>query len=65
MSYTFEQMLNPEKYDLEMCSHCDGYGSSLKDPIGVDKCTQCGGTGLTPKKSDLNPTRKLNLEEGA
>lgn len=26
------------------CSHCNGYGSSLKD--AGDRCTRCGGTGL-------------------
>ena len=29
-----------------ICKHCNGYGSSLKDPIGVDRCSVCGGTGL-------------------
>ncbi len=28
------------------CSHCNGYGSSLKDPKGVNVCTQCLGSGL-------------------
>lgn len=28
------------------CNHCNGYGSSLKDAVGVDKCTRCGGSGL-------------------
>jgi DnaJ-class molecular chaperone len=36
--------------DQNMCKHCNGYGSSLKDPIGVDICTKCGGTGVDPKK---------------
>lgn len=31
------------------CSHCHGYGSSLKDPIGVDVCTKCQGKGLVIK----------------
>ena len=52
MSYTFKQISNPEKYGLEMCSHCNGYGSSLKDPEGVDRCTRCGGTGLMPKEEN-------------
>jgi len=30
----------------EECNHCNGYGSSLKDPIDVDKCTKCKGSGL-------------------
>lgn len=46
--YSFDQIANPEKYGLEMCSHCSGYGSSLKDPHGVDRC---GGSGLMPKQA--------------
>lgn len=30
----------------DYCDHCNGFGSSLKDPVGVDRCTKCGGTGL-------------------
>jgi DnaJ-class molecular chaperone len=41
-----EMMLNPEKYGLKECPHCNGYGSSLKDPEGVDRCSVCGGNGL-------------------
>lgn len=48
----FEQVLNPEKYGLIECSHCNGYGSSLKDPIGVDRCTKCGGSGLVERKTN-------------
>ena len=48
-TYTSDQIFSPEKYGLEMCSHCNGYGSSLKDPIGVNTCTKCGGSGLQPK----------------
>ncbi len=29
---------------IEECSHCNGYGSSLKEE--ADKCTKCGGSGL-------------------
>lgn len=31
-----------EKY--EMCTHCNGYGSSLKESSST--CTECGGSGL-------------------
>ena len=48
MSYTFEQKANPEQHGLEFCPHCDGYGSSLKEPD--DRCTKCNGTGLLTKK---------------
>lgn len=47
-TYTFEQISNPEAHGLQMCHHCDGYGSSLKDPENVDRCTLCGGSGLIP-----------------
>jgi len=50
MRYTFEQMLDPEKHGLVMCPHCNGYGSSLKDPEGVNTCTECGGQGLMTKE---------------
>jgi DnaJ-class molecular chaperone len=42
----FEIMMNPEKYGFMQCKHCNGYGSSLKDPEGVNTCTKCGGSGL-------------------
>lgn len=29
-----------------VCPHCSGYGSSLKDPDGVNTCTECGGSGV-------------------
>jgi DnaJ-class molecular chaperone len=39
--------LHPEKYPhLTECPHCHGFGSSLKDPEGVDTCTRCYGTGI-------------------
>lgn len=47
-TYTIEQMSNPAAHGLQECTHCNGYGSSLKDPEGVDRCTQCGGSGLVP-----------------
>ena len=48
MCITIEQMLNPEKYGLVQCDHCNGYGSSLKE--SNDTCTKCGGSGLVKKK---------------
>jgi DnaJ-class molecular chaperone len=65
--YTIEQISNPAAHGLQMCSHCNGYGSSLKDPIGVDTCTQCGGSGLIPipKESgdrDNNPELSIRRE---
>jgi DnaJ-class molecular chaperone len=29
---------------MKWCSHCNGYGSSLKE--GPGRCTRCGGSGL-------------------
>lgn len=43
---TFEMILDPSKYGLKECDHCNGYGSSLKDPITINVCTKCGGIGL-------------------
>ena len=34
-----------KKEGYEICTHCNGYGSSLKEK--ADKCTKCGGSGLT------------------
>jgi DnaJ-class molecular chaperone len=39
-------MIDPDKYGYTECPHCNGYGSSLKDPEGVNRCTRCDGTGL-------------------
>ena len=58
MDNRFEIMLNPEKYGYMECPHCKGYGSSLKDPEGVDTCTMCLGTGLIKKvQEDLTNDR--------
>jgi len=34
---------------MKECDHCNGYGSSLKDPLGVDVCTKCKGKGIVKK----------------
>lgn len=33
-------------FGVVMCTHCNGYGSSLKEDS--DRCTVCGGSGLRP-----------------
>jgi DnaJ-class molecular chaperone len=43
-SYTADQVINPEKYGLVICLHCNGYGSSLKE--SSDRCTKCEGSGV-------------------
>ena len=43
----FKIMMDPQKYGYKECGHCNGYGSSFKDPEGVNQCTKCGGSGLT------------------
>jgi DnaJ-class molecular chaperone len=45
---TFEEAMDPQSFGKEECHHCNGYGSSLKDPEGVDRCTRCGGEGIVP-----------------
>jgi len=45
-----DAILNPQKYGYEECPHCHGYGSSLKDPEGVNTCTRCGGSGLVKSR---------------
>lgn len=41
--------INLKKYKI--CKHCNGYGSSFKDPVGVNVCSKCGGKGLLKKQS--------------
>ncbi len=43
-----EILLYPEKYGYEECTHCNGYGSSLKEDTPV--CSKCQGNGLIKKK---------------
>jgi len=43
-------MLNPHKYGYTQCSHCNGYGSSLRE--AAPKCTRCGGFGLVKEVSN-------------
>lgn len=50
----FDIISNPEKYGYKVCSHCNGYGSSLKDPIEITVCTLCGGSGVI--KNNLKDT---------
>ena len=52
MDNNFEIMLNPEKFGYRQCPRCNGYGSSLKDPEGVNICTRCGGSGLIKKENE-------------
>ena len=48
----FEAIINPKKFGYKECDHCNGYGSSLKDPFGVNTCTKCGGVGLLKKNDE-------------
>ena len=43
-------LMEPEKYGYEICSHCNGYGSSFKDPENVDRCSKCAGHGVVKKE---------------
>jgi DnaJ-class molecular chaperone len=58
-----EIMVDPEKYGYKQCPHCNGYGSSLKDPEGVDTCTVCHGWGLV-KEDDKEKPPQLNSTAG-
>lgn len=42
--YDLDAMLDPKAHGMEMCGHCAGYGSSLKE--SQDRCSQCDGLGL-------------------
>jgi DnaJ-class molecular chaperone len=52
MDNNFEIMLNAEKFRYMHCPHCNGYGSSLKDPEGVNICLTCGGSGLIKSEGE-------------
>jgi DnaJ-class molecular chaperone len=47
-------MLNPRQYGYEECTHCNGYGSSLKEEGRT--CSRCGGSGLIRSTSDAPTT---------
>ena len=49
-----DAIFDPENSGYVECDHCNGYGSSLKDPEGVNKCTKCGGSGLVKKDKKEN-----------
>jgi hypothetical protein len=40
------------------CTHCNGFGSSFKDP-GDGRCSKCGGTGLKPEPACYVSAPKL------
>jgi DnaJ-class molecular chaperone len=45
------------------CTHCNGYGSSFKDP-GDERCSQCGGTGLkVDQDAFFDEQAKQGMEE--
>jgi DnaJ-class molecular chaperone len=50
MATRLEIIMDPYKHGYEVCTHCNGYGSSLKDPPEVYSCTKCGGLGLVKKQ---------------
>lgn len=60
MPTDFDIMLNPHKYGYIQCSHCNGYGSSLKEE--TDRCTKCGGLGLV-KSADDDPEKNHSEEK--
>jgi DnaJ-class molecular chaperone len=50
LNIPFEAMMDPDKHGYIQCDHCNGYGSSLKDPHHQDRCSKCGGSGLIKKE---------------
>ena len=52
----FNLIFEPEKYGYTKCTHCNGYGSSLKED--TNRCTKCGGLGLVPKEDRLGVQTK-------
>jgi len=60
-----DALFAPEKYGCVQCSHCNGYGSSFKDPEGVRQCPVCHGIGLVKKvqKSSLDDLFKSVMEK--
>mgnify|MGYP001331411893 FL=1 len=52
MSIPFEVIMNPYAHGYIECDHCNGYGSSLKDPPGQNTCSKCGGYGIVKAKGN-------------
>ncbi len=59
MTDMWDIMTNPGAHGYEECGHCNGYGSSLRDPDGVDVCTKCGGKGYLTKAPSEQVDRPL------
>ena len=55
-----DMFFNPEKYNKKVCTHCNGYGSSLKEK--EERCTRCGGTGLVDKDTVSSDTKQKDEE---
>ena len=53
MNIPFEVIMNPYAHGYIECDHCNGYGSSLKDPFGQNTCSKCGGYGVVKKNEEL------------
>lgn len=53
----WEIMMNPGKHGYRECDHCNGFGSSFKDPEGVDTCTKCKGLGLVKGENHVENGR--------
>lgn len=58
-----EAMFDPGKYGYKECAHCNGHGSSFKDPVGVDTCTRCGGSGLVKEDIDAEDHQPAGLPD--
>jgi DnaJ-class molecular chaperone len=56
MTLPFDVVMNPEENGYEVCAHCNGYGSSLKEE--ARRCTRCDGHGVVPAEGEEAARRR-------
>jgi len=57
----YEIILDPQKYGYTQCPHCNGYGSSVKEPERADTCTMRDCWSLIRKNEESNYEYKSNM----
>jgi hypothetical protein len=53
MMFDYELTRSLEDQGLMECTHCNGYGSSLKEE--AERCTECDGTGIVAASLESTP----------
>ena len=55
--------INPEKYNMVLCSICNGKGKLPKNPRGFDVCKECGGFGFIKKDNKKAEEKSSDIFE--